>query len=224
MGGTGSLSSSADAADVARVLGGDRNAFEGIVRRHGAAAIRLASQWVGEDEAPDVAQEAFVRAFRYLRAYDPSRPFRPWLLRIVANAARQAAARQARGARGEGLRLDVPEPAAGTARREPADPAPGPEAIAEQRETLADLRRALASLPADERAVLLLRYRESLTYGELAETLGWPLSLVRNRLARARRRVALALRDEAGAAAGARGTAETVPCPGRAVPEQEVLG
>lgn len=199
-----------DAADVARVLAGDRDAFEGIVRRHGAAAIRLASQWVGSDEAPDVAQEAFVRAFRHLDSYDPARPFRPWLLRIVANAARQAVARRRRGG---DLPGDLPEAADGN---------PGPEAVALERERWAGLRRAVAALPPAERSVLLLRYREDLTYKELAQALGWPMSLVKNRLSRARRRVAEALNDTGGTESAVREAATPSGC-APAGPEWEAL-
>ena len=78
--------SAGDGELVARARRGDLDAFDELVRRHEAAAIRIAAVVGGSQGAEDAAQEGFVRAFRSLDRFDTSREFRPWLLRIVANA------------------------------------------------------------------------------------------------------------------------------------------
>lgn len=73
---------------LARARQGDGSAWEGLVRNYQEAVFRLAYLLLGDaDEAEDVAQEAFIRAFRTLDRFDTSRPLRPWLLRITANLA-----------------------------------------------------------------------------------------------------------------------------------------
>ncbi len=78
-----------DANTAARAWAGDEAAWDALVREHQQDAFRLAYLYLGDAvEAEDVSQEAFVRAFRSLHRFDPTRPFRPWLLTIVANLAR----------------------------------------------------------------------------------------------------------------------------------------
>ena len=84
---------------IAAAAVGDTDAFGLLVARHQRAARRLAIALVGASDADDVAQEAFVRAYRSLARFRPDAPFRPWLLRIVANQAsnhRRGAIRRAR--------------------------------------------------------------------------------------------------------------------------------
>src|SRR6478752_6776852 len=79
---------SGDGELVTRARRGDVDAFAALVRRYEATAVRVASVVCGSDGAEDAAQEGFIRAYRTLEKFDAGRPFRPWLLRIVVNVAK----------------------------------------------------------------------------------------------------------------------------------------
>jgi RNA polymerase sigma-70 factor, ECF subfamily len=147
------------------------------VRRHQRAAIRVAATIAGSDRAADAAQEGFLRAHRSLNRFDPRRPFRPWLLRIVANAAKNEVRSNIRHRRlaERALILRV-VPAA------PDDPA----VQAEERDLL---RAALARLSADDRLVLGLRWFEEMSEAEMAVVIGVRPGTVKSRLHRALRRL-----------------------------------
>jgi RNA polymerase sigma-70 factor (ECF subfamily) len=146
---------------------GSKIAFEGIYRRHWRSAYR-AAYLVTHDVAAseDIAQEAFLAAARALGRFDRRRPFAPWLHRIVVNRAIDWT--RARTARAEVL--------AGTPAHE--DPAPAAD-------TSGELLAALAALPPDQRAVVVLRYLLEYTPGEIAGMLELPRGTVNSRLRRA---------------------------------------
>jgi len=147
------------------------------VRRHQRAAIRVAATIAGSDRAADAAQEGFLRAHRSLNRFDPRRPFRPWLLRIVANAAKNEIRSNTRHRRlAERAHILRIEPA------EPDDPA----VQAEERDLL---RAALARLSADDRLVLGLRWFEEMSEAEMAVVIGVRPGTVKSRLHRALRRL-----------------------------------
>jgi RNA polymerase sigma-70 factor, ECF subfamily len=176
-----------DAHWVRRAQAGDRDAYGELVRRHQRAAIRVAATIAGSDRAADAAQEGFLRAHRSLHRFDPRRPFRPWLLRIVANAAKnehRADVRHRRLAdRVVELRLEPPEP---------DDPA----VRTEEREAL---RAALCRLSVDDRVVLALRWFEEMSEADMAQVIGVRPGTVKSRLHRAltRLRIELSERDDA---------------------------
>src|SRR5947209_19950392 len=85
-----------DEALVERTLRGEVWAFEELVARHGAIVFRTAARIVGRDEAEDVTQDAFLRAFHRLGQYRGTAAFRTWLLQIAQNAALNALARASR--------------------------------------------------------------------------------------------------------------------------------
>ncbi len=162
---------------IARARAGDQNAFTELVRRYQEVAFRTAYVILADpDAAADAAQEAFIKAFRSLPGFDPKRPFKPWILRIVVNEALnlKKAARRRRG-----LALRLREAAA------LGDAAPSPEAAVLARERLQALADALLELPADDRAVVALRYFQKLGEVEMAEVLGCPRGTVKSRLHRA---------------------------------------
>ena len=169
---------------AARATEGDGRAFDALVTRHRQAVYRLCWAATGNHaDADDAAQETFVRVYRSLARYDPSRPFIPWLRTIAWNC-------------GLSVRRDgnagVPR-VAGDDAPEPADPAPGPEEAAagnEERRRVAD---AVATLPGDLRTVLVLRAVEGLSYAEIAQVTGIPAGTVMSRLSRARKRLLEAL-------------------------------
>ena len=152
---------------------GSVEALTRLVEAHQQVVYRIALRIVGNrQEAEDVAQEAFVKAFQALERFDPRRPFAPWLYRIARNAALNWRQR----ARPQLALADWLEDTAGS----------GPEAAAIAAETLDQLRQAIAALPENHRRALLLRHFQGLSYQQIGETLGVPLSDVKSWLFRAR--------------------------------------
>lgn len=172
---------------VERARRGDANAYEDLVRRYQEIAARTAYLLTGDAvEADDAAQEAFVKAFYALGRFRPGAPFRPWLLRIVANEARNR--RKAQGRRAIlALRAAEGLPA--------GDAAPSPEAVALAEERRGTLLRALGSLPPDDRLVIAYRYFFSLSEAEMAEALDCARGTVKSRLSRALARLRERLAD-----------------------------
>jgi RNA polymerase sigma-70 factor (ECF subfamily) len=177
-----------DAALVERARRGDVSAYDALVRLHQRDAVRLA--WlVGGDagEADDVVQEAFVKAWGALgRSFRPGAPFRPWLLRIVANEARNR--RRSRGRRAS-LAL--------RAAAVPVGAPPSPEDAAVVASSRASVAAALDRLPEHERLVLACRYLLDLSEAETAVALDCPPGTVKSRASRGLAR----LRVDLGSAA-----------------------
>jgi RNA polymerase sigma-70 factor (ECF subfamily) len=176
---------------LAKARGGNLFAFEEIVKRYQRRVYAVARRIVGRhDVADDVAQEAFLRAYRALDRFDLERPFGPWICRIAANLAinevRSPEAREEALPEGHG---ETPSRA--------ADPLEGVLEV-EAREVLG---AALERLPAEQRAVFVLRSQEELSYREIAEALGISEGTVMSRLFRARQRLREALKPYLGAAA-----------------------
>jgi RNA polymerase sigma-70 factor, ECF subfamily len=145
---------------------GSAEAFAELFRRHWPRAHRAAWLVVHDaTAAEDVAQEAFLAAVRSLDRFDRGRPFGPWLHRIVVNRAIDYA-------RARELRREV-----GPTALEPAAP---PDRTAPDEELLA----ALAALPPDQRAVIVMRHLLGFTPGEIAKALGLPRGTVNSRLRR----------------------------------------
>jgi RNA polymerase sigma-70 factor (ECF subfamily) len=162
------------------------------VARHATVAHRTAALLGGGDEAADIVQEAFVKAFRGLPGFRPGAPFRPWLLRIVANETYNAQ-RSARRRAGAYLRL-VRDPVSS-----PADSDVSPELAAVAAERRAGLLAAVKELPERDRLVITCRYFLELDEAETAAVLGWPRGSVKSRLSRALRRLRIQLDEELGA-------------------------
>ena len=173
---------------VERARRGDVPAYEEIVRRHQGIAFRTAFLVTGDGaEAEDAAQEAFVKAYRALPRFRPGAPFRPWLLRIVANEARN---RRRSGGRRAALALRA-------AALEPRDAPASAEAAllaAEERERLL---RAVDALRAEERLAIACRYFLDLSETETAAALGVRPGTVKSRLSRALDRLRARLDEEA---------------------------
>jgi len=175
---------------IERARHGDVAAYEELVQTYSELAFRTAYLVCGDaDEARDAAQEGFVRAWRALPRFRPEAEPRPWLLAIVANAARnrrRGAGRQAalalRAAR------DRPSVAA----------APSPEAAVLADERRDELLVAVNGLKPDDRLIIGLRWFLELPEAEMAAALGVPRGTVKSRLSRAMGR----LRDALGARPG----------------------
>jgi RNA polymerase sigma-70 factor (ECF subfamily) len=168
---------------IERAAGGDVGAFEVLVARHQGVALRVAHGIAGPD-AEDVVQEAFVKAFRALPRFRPGSPFRPWVLRIVANEARNA---RRRGTRQEQLRVRAGSQAVTTV-------AATPEEAAESEHDRRRLADAVASLSGTDREVIALRWFAGLSEAEMAVALGCRPGTVKSRLSRAHDRLREVLR------------------------------
>jgi RNA polymerase sigma-70 factor (ECF subfamily) len=163
---------------IERALEGDLSAFEELVDRYRGVVFRTASRIVGREEAEDVTQDAFLRAFHRLGQYRGTAAFRTWLLQITQNAAFSSLARGRR------------RPS--EARDEPPDDVPDrdlrrqPAAELERRERQQRLEDKLKLLRPEYRSLLVLRDLEGFSYTEIAEVLQMPLGSVKGRLHRAR--------------------------------------
>jgi RNA polymerase sigma-70 factor (ECF subfamily) len=172
-----------DAVVLSRVLAGDEDAYAQLVRRY-EPKLRV---YVGgivavEEEARDLVQETFIRAWRHLDQYDRRFRFSTWLFRIAHNIAIDHLRRRRQPTmslelgeddEGEGLRLD------------PADPRRGPLGELANRELAEALAREIEHLPPSYRELVTLRHLVGLSYNEIAELKELPLGTVKNKLFRA---------------------------------------
>lgn len=166
---------------ISQTLAGDEDAFAALVYRHQAAVIRAAWRVLGNrQEAEDVAQETFVRAYRALSSFDRSRPLAPWLYRIATNLSLNCI-KQRRATVALVNDQGAPLPL--------ADGAPGPQVRLLQAEAQAQLQREINALPKHYCQVIKLRHFQELSYQEIADELGAPLSDVKSWLFRARKRL-----------------------------------
>jgi RNA polymerase sigma factor (sigma-70 family) len=165
---------------VERAKAGSLDAFETLLRRHEAVATRVAVVIAGPDDADDVLQEAYLRAHRNLDRFRPGAEFRPWLLAIVANQARNH--RRSAWRRGT-LALRV------AARSPTSSATDAPAAAAEEAERRHLVLDALSTLPPKDRLVIACRYLLELTEAETVAVTGWPAGTVKSRLSRALRRL-----------------------------------
>lgn len=167
---------------------GSRDAVEALFRIHWPRAHRAAYLVVHDGAAAeDIAQEGFLAALRAFDRFDRRRPFGPWLYRIVVNRAIDHA--RSRGLRRE-VHADGHEPEA------PDEPAPRPYSE--------EMLAALAALPPDRRAVIVLRYVLDFTPGEIAKALDLPRGTVNSRLRRGLDTLRARLAEDERAAMGDR--------------------
>jgi RNA polymerase sigma-70 factor, ECF subfamily len=167
----------ADRALVNRCIGGDLSAFEELVDRHRDVVLRVAARIVGQSDAEDVTQDAFLRAFHRLQRFRGDATFRAWLLQITHNAAVDHLNRR----RGEPVDDDAPHDVpVDELERMPAE-------RLEQRERARRLEKKLRALSPEHRAVLVLRDIEGFSYDEIAQITSAPLGTVKVRVHRARR-------------------------------------
>ncbi len=166
-----------DAEAIRATLQGDRQAFARLVEKYQRPLYAVLRRLVRQHEdADDLLQESFLRAYQHLEEFDLRRPLYPWLYRIAVNLALSSMRRRKWQHPAESL-----------------DIFPGgesdPEESAASSEFHLALERAIAKLPAEQRTILLLRTREDMSYQELSETLGIEVGTVMSRLARAREKL-----------------------------------
>ena len=169
---------------IERVVAGDNDAFGLLVDKYQTKVYNLALRMCGnEDDAYDLAQDAFVRAWRSLGSFQFESAFSTWLFRLTSNICldflrakkrRAAVSLTMSGDDEEETQLDVP------------DPAMGPEEAAIASEDRRLLLEALNALPADQRQIITLRAINDLSYAEIARILDLQEGTVKSRLSRAR--------------------------------------
>ena len=175
-----------DASLIERTLHGDLSAFEELVERHRDVVFRVAARIVGPDDAEDVSQDAFLRAFHRLEQYRGTAAFRTWLLQITQNTALNTLTRTHR--RPTEMPDATPDPA-------DRDPVRQPATELERRERQQRLEFKLRTLRPEYRSLLVLRDLEGLSYNEISDVLDMPLGSVKGRLHRARDELVELLRN-----------------------------
>jgi RNA polymerase sigma-70 factor, ECF subfamily len=169
---------------VRRVQAGDQSAFNLLVLKYQHRVLKLVGRFVNDAaEAQDVAQEAFLKAYRALGSFRGESAFYTWLYRIAINTAKNALVAQRRRPVDFDLDLQDPEQFERQARLKEADT---PEGVMLTEEIRQVVERAMEQLPEDLRTAIVLRELEGLSYEEIAEAMDCPVGTVRSRIFRAR--------------------------------------
>jgi RNA polymerase sigma-70 factor (ECF subfamily) len=161
---------------VQRCLDGDTRAFDRLYESYRGPCYVLALQWVGrKEDALDIMQTAFIKAFKQLSSFDTSRSFRPWLFTILRNQSIDCLRK-----RGRKKRESIGE-------RDFAHQGPGPLRVVEASDTQQVVRAALDDLKEDHREIILLKDFHEMKYREISEALDIPMGTVMSRLNSARK-------------------------------------
>ncbi len=173
---------------------GDRQALEALVRRYQKIVIsmlyQLAPEW---ENLPDMAQEVFIRVYRYIGNLRNPKTFRAWLNQITVNLFYDELRKRPRKLETVSLDKTIDEDEEQV--REFPDLAQGPDELVLNNELAGFIRRAMDQLPEQFRVVIVLRELQGLSYEEIAETLNCELGTVKSRIARARARLQIMLKN-----------------------------
>jgi RNA polymerase sigma-70 factor, ECF subfamily len=163
---------------VARSIGGDTDSFNQLILRWERPIFALAYRVIGrEEDARDVCQETFLRAFRALRGFRGQAKFSSWLYRIALNLCRDWIRRERRAPIAQAPEgVDLLDLAA---EREPSESI---ESLVARREMSRAVAKAMALLPEEQRTAIILKEYHGLTFQEIADLLDCPLSTVKTRL------------------------------------------
>ncbi len=163
---------------VARSMGGDSESFNQLIRRWERPIYALAYRTIGrEEDARDVCQETFLRAFRALPAFRGQAKFSSWLYRIALNLCRDWMRRERRAPVVQAPEeTDLLDLAAAT------EPSESIEDLVVRKDMTRRVERAMASLPEEQRTAIVLKEYHGLTFQEIADLAGCPLSTVKTRV------------------------------------------
>lgn len=175
---------SVDEQLVARAQAGDIRAFELLFRKYQHKIVQLVSRLVGDADAPDVAQETFIKAYRALGGFQGNSAFYTWLYRIGINTAKNHLVSMGRRPSGRDS-IDVAD-AELYGHTEHLSDIDTPEAHLLSDEIKQKIIDVISNLPADLRQAITLRELEGLSYEEIAEVMQCPIGTVRSRIFRAR--------------------------------------
>lgn len=172
---------------IQTVLNGDANAFEVIVRAYEKNVYNIALRMTSDrEDALDISQEAFLKAYHSLHTYRGEGSFSVWLYRIVSNTCLDFM--RSRSRRNE-VSLSVEDESGETTELEIRDDSLSPERLYERKLTREALQKGLMRLPEDQRKILLLREIQGLSYEEIARVLSIEGGTVKSRIYRARRKL-----------------------------------
>jgi RNA polymerase sigma-70 factor (ECF subfamily) len=175
---------STDKELVKRVQKGDKGAFDVLVLRYEHKIVNLVMRYVRDPEqALDITQEAFIKAYRALPRFRGDSAFYTWLYRIAVNTAKNYLAAQRRRPTDIELDLQDPDQYGLNAKLKETDT---PEGVMLSQELKDTLERAIAALPEDLRTAIILRELDGMSYEEIAQTMDCPVGTVRSRIFRAR--------------------------------------
>ncbi len=172
-----------DAQLVARVQRGERAAFDLLVRKYQHRVIKLVSRYVSPPEAQDVAQDAFIKAYRSISGFKGDSAFYTWLYRISINSAKNYITARSRRPASQDVDVDDAEVMGQTEQFSDRDT---PEALAESHEVRDAVLSTIRDLPEELRTAITLRELDGMSYDQIAETMGCPVGTVRSRIFRAR--------------------------------------
>lgn len=176
-----------EAQIVRRVLDGDTEAFEKLVLEYEKNVYNLALRMTGNaEDAADMAQEAFIKAYNSLSGYRGDSKFSAWLYRIVSNVCLDFLRSKKRRPT---VSLNMENEDGEEAELEIADVTLSPELLLEKKMTRDAVRRGLNSLPPEQRQILLLREIQGLSYEEIGEALSLEAGTVKSRIFRARKKL-----------------------------------
>jgi RNA polymerase sigma-70 factor, ECF subfamily len=176
---------------VARAQAGDQRAFELLIRKYQYKIVQLVSRLVGDADAPDVAQETFIKAWRALGGFRGNSAFYTWLYRIGINTAKNhLVANRRRPSGQDNIEVADAELYGHTEHLSDIDT---PEALALTQEIKQKVEATIAGLPPDLRTAITLRELEGLSYEEIAEAMDCPIGTVRSRIFRAREAIDLVI-------------------------------
>jgi RNA polymerase sigma-70 factor (ECF subfamily) len=176
---------------VERAQAGDRRAFELLVRKYQYKIIQLVGRLVGDADAPDVAQESFIKAWRALNGFRGQSAFYTWLYRIGINTAKNHLVARSRRPSTQDIDVDDAEQFGHTEQMSDVDT---PEAVLLSEEIKQKVSETIAKLPPDLRQAITLRELEGLSYEEIAEVMNCPIGTVRSRIFRAREAIDVVLK------------------------------
>ena len=174
-------------AAIQRIRDGDADAFEELMAAYEKNVYNLALRMVGNPEdAADMSQEAFIKAYNNLASFRGDSKFSVWLYRIVSNVCLDFLRRQSR--RGT-VSLSMEDEDGDEVQLDIADESQSPERLLERQLTRDAVRRGLGQLPEDSRQILLLREIQGLSYEEIAQVLDIEVGTVKSRIFRARKKL-----------------------------------
>jgi RNA polymerase sigma-70 factor (ECF subfamily) len=176
---------------------GDRTAFDALVLKHKDKVFNLCYWFLGDrQEAHDSAQDTFIKVYRSLKKFRLESAFSSWLYRIAANTCKNRLKSSEYRHKKKIVWLDNPgEIEGGQYSAEIHDQSPSPMIDFEKKERMMLIQRAIASLPTDQRTIVVLRDIEGLSYEEIANITGLNFGTVKSRLSRARQQLRNKLRE-----------------------------